>query len=82
MMGADYYERRVSKNIPLGIGKRCEIEGAIIDKNVQIGDGVVIHPSRAARTSTPEPGWCRTGSSSSPRTPSSRPKCGSNHNFH
>jgi glucose-1-phosphate adenylyltransferase len=44
VMGADYYERRVSKNIPLGIGKKCKIEGAIIDKNVHIGDGVVIKP--------------------------------------
>ena len=44
VMGADYYERRVKKDIPLGIGKRCKIEGAIIDKNVQVGDGVVIKP--------------------------------------
>jgi len=30
--------------IPLGIGKNCKIEGAIIDKNVRIGEGVVIKP--------------------------------------
>jgi glucose-1-phosphate adenylyltransferase len=44
VMGADYYERRVAKTLPLGIGKKCHIEGAIIDKNVHIGDGVVIKP--------------------------------------
>jgi glucose-1-phosphate adenylyltransferase len=26
----------------LGIGKNCHIESAILDKNVQVGDGVVI----------------------------------------
>jgi glucose-1-phosphate adenylyltransferase len=30
--------------IPIGIGKNCHIECAILDKNVQIGDNVVIHP--------------------------------------
>jgi glucose-1-phosphate adenylyltransferase len=44
VMGADYYERRVSKNTPLGIGQKCNIHGAILDKNVHIGDGVVIKP--------------------------------------
>jgi glucose-1-phosphate adenylyltransferase len=44
VMGSDYYERRVAKNVPLGIGKKCHVEGAIIDKNVHIGDGVVIKP--------------------------------------
>ncbi|MEP7137005.1 MAG: glucose-1-phosphate adenylyltransferase, partial [Chloroflexota bacterium] len=28
----------------LGIGRNCHIESAILDKNVQIGDGVVIKP--------------------------------------
>jgi glucose-1-phosphate adenylyltransferase len=42
-MGSDYYERR-SKDVPLGIGKNCHIEGAILDKNVHIGEGVVIKP--------------------------------------
>jgi len=44
IMGADYYERRVAKNVPLGIGRKCQIEGAIVDKNVHISDGVVIKP--------------------------------------
>jgi len=44
VMGADYYEPKKDKSIPLGIGKNCHIESAILDKNVQIGDGVVIKP--------------------------------------
>ena len=31
-------------DIPLGIGKNCEIDTAIIDKNARIGDNVVIKP--------------------------------------
>ncbi len=38
LLGADYYEARW----PLGIGKNCVIERAIIDKNARIGDGSVI----------------------------------------
>ncbi len=43
VMGADYYEVRRG-SIPIGIGANCHIESAILDKNVQIGDGVVIKP--------------------------------------
>jgi glucose-1-phosphate adenylyltransferase len=51
VMGADYYDdddmidtsgRR--HLIPLGIGEGCNIEGAILDKNVRIGPDVTIHP--------------------------------------
>jgi glucose-1-phosphate adenylyltransferase len=47
IMGADYYAGAV--NCPTGrpspgIGKGCKIERAIVDKNVHIGDGVVITP--------------------------------------
>ena len=42
IMGADYGEPKKNREIPLGIGKNCHIETAILDKNVQIGDGVVI----------------------------------------
>ncbi len=46
VMGADYYERDKggppSEGIPIGIGRDCIIEDAIIDKNARIGDGVVI----------------------------------------
>ena len=40
MMGADYYDN--SGEIPMGIGENCEIEGAIIDKNVRMGANVVV----------------------------------------
>lgn len=43
VMGADYYQAKRGQ-IPIGIGKNCHIESAILDKNVQIGDGVVIKP--------------------------------------
>jgi glucose-1-phosphate adenylyltransferase len=44
IMGADYYDNPSirSTDVPLGIGPNCVIEGAIIDKNVRIGEGVVI----------------------------------------
>ncbi|NQS92442.1 MAG: glucose-1-phosphate adenylyltransferase [Chloroflexi bacterium] len=46
IMGADYYEEN-SKNpssVPIGIGKTSYIDGAIIDKNARIGEGVIIKP--------------------------------------
>ena len=46
LMGADYYDNK-SNNMNskiLGIGKNCKIKKAIIDKNVRIGDNVVITP--------------------------------------
>jgi len=42
MMGADYYDETGS--IPIGIGENCDIEGAIIDKNVRMGSNVIIKP--------------------------------------
>ncbi len=42
LMGADYYD--TSGSIPIGIGENCDIEGAIIDKNVRMGQDVVIKP--------------------------------------
>jgi glucose-1-phosphate adenylyltransferase len=47
MMGADYYDPPDAPRrggIPIGIGANCHIEGAILDKNVRIGEGVVIKP--------------------------------------
>jgi glucose-1-phosphate adenylyltransferase len=48
VMGADYYENDKGApspdSIPIGIGRNCHIEDAIIDKNARIGDGVVITP--------------------------------------
>lgn len=47
LMGHDYYEtleqfKDNTDKIPLGIGKNCHIERAIIDKNARIGNDVVI----------------------------------------
>jgi glucose-1-phosphate adenylyltransferase len=48
LMGADYFDNpddlAKGRGIPLGIGKNCVIDGALIDKNARIGDGVVIKP--------------------------------------
>lgn len=44
-MGADYYNVEKQRgNLPIGIGRNCHIECAILDKNVRIGDNVVIKP--------------------------------------
>jgi glucose-1-phosphate adenylyltransferase len=43
IIGADYDERQ-AREARLGIGEGCHIEGAILDKNVQIGDGAIIRP--------------------------------------
>ncbi len=46
LMGADYYEKDTPLDdpIPIGIGKNCRIDGAIIDKNARIGSNVTIQP--------------------------------------
>jgi len=44
MMGADYYEKNSTAigGVEMGIGKNCRIRNAILDKNVRIGDNVII----------------------------------------
>lgn len=44
LMGADFYQSEAvdESRVDLGIGKHCLIENAILDKNVRIGNGVVI----------------------------------------
>jgi glucose-1-phosphate adenylyltransferase len=47
IMGADYFEHDRQRDPglpPLGIGRNCVIDRAIIDKNARIADGVVITP--------------------------------------
>jgi glucose-1-phosphate adenylyltransferase len=48
IMGADYFETDVAKLAtgipPIGIGRNCVIDRAIIDKNARVADGVVITP--------------------------------------
>ncbi len=47
IMGGDYYQLEGGEPAdvpPIGIGRNCVIDRAIIDKNARIGDGVVITP--------------------------------------
>ena len=48
VMGADFYEADLAAKQegvpPIGIGRNCVIDHAIIDKNARIGDGAVITP--------------------------------------
>ena len=46
VMGADYFElgQTDSSQPPIGIGRNCVIDRAIIDKNARISDGAVITP--------------------------------------
>ena len=48
VMGADYFEADAESiprgQPPMGIGRNCVIDRAIIDKNARIADGVVITP--------------------------------------
>jgi len=48
LMGADYFDNpddlKKGGGVPLGIGKNSVIEGALIDKNARIGEGVIIKP--------------------------------------
>src|SRR5437867_2742333 len=45
IMGADYFELDGdSSEPPIGIGRNCVIDRAIIDKNARIADGVVVTP--------------------------------------
>ncbi len=42
ILGADYFEDWDVARGPLGVGRDCVIERAIVDKNARIGDGCVI----------------------------------------
>jgi glucose-1-phosphate adenylyltransferase len=66
MMGADYYDGEGltdpsggRHNIPLGIGAGCDIEGAILDKNVRIGANVTIRPHNPDENISYPPGCAR-----------------------
>ena len=52
LMGNDFYQEEETEKIKpdLGIGKNCTIENAIIDKNVRIGNGVVIRNQKKVET--------------------------------
>lgn len=70
MMGADFYEGEQEvggfpvpgRDVPpMGVGKSCVIERAIIDKNARIGDGVVIRAKLAAPDLRFDNYWIRDG---------------------
>jgi len=70
MMGADFYDgeeiitnqKLPHKDIPpLGIGKHCSIERAIIDKNARIGDKVIIRKKSQTKDYQGENYWVRDG---------------------
>jgi glucose-1-phosphate adenylyltransferase len=60
LMGADYYMTPNPSNTnhqPVGIGKNCDIERAIIDKNAWLGDEVTILPFAPGSDLDTE-SWC------------------------
>lgn len=71
MMGADYYDEENPKLInpnetsadlvPLGIGRNVTMEHCIIDKNVRIGDGVIIRRQPCDLNSDGENYYIRDG---------------------
>ncbi|MBN2684904.1 MAG: glucose-1-phosphate adenylyltransferase [Pontiellaceae bacterium] len=64
VMGADYYEHGDvddPSGIPMGIGRHCFIKQAIIDKNVRIGNGVVITPEGKNQDVETDLYWIREG---------------------
>ena len=70
MLGADFYEgeqllgqwKGAGEDLPaLGIGKNCKIERAIIDKNVRIGEGVIIRAKPEVQEFQGKDYWIRDG---------------------
>lgn len=70
LFGADFYEGErlltadgtaPERVPPMGIGRDCSIECAIIDKNVRIGDGVVIGKKRKGKEFRGEFCWVQDG---------------------
>jgi glucose-1-phosphate adenylyltransferase len=70
LLGEDFYEGEQPLNDangtsrngpPIGIGKGCLIERAIIDKNVRIGDNVTIRGKEHVREFESGQFWIRDG---------------------
>jgi len=62
VMGADFFDSETTpRDIPLGIGPDCYVEGAILDKNVRLGKGVVIKPFPSDRDLDRETWFVRDG---------------------
>ena len=64
-MGADYYESESRPTTPgsppIGVGRDCTINGAIIDKNARIGNNVVITPDGKSQDFDGEGYYIRDG---------------------
>lgn len=64
IMGADYYAGAAGTDATRpapGIGRNCRIERAIIDKNVHVGDNVVITPEGKSQDADGENYYIRDG---------------------
>lgn len=66
IMGNDFTEqmevfKQSNSTMPLGIGKNCFIENAIVDKNCRIGDNVIIRGSSALKDAETETHVIRDG---------------------
>jgi glucose-1-phosphate adenylyltransferase len=64
IMGGDYFDQNrheASDLPPIGIGRNCVIDRAIIDKNARIADGVVITPEGKALNLDAENHFIRDG---------------------
>jgi glucose-1-phosphate adenylyltransferase len=65
LMGTDFYSGEASAANsgapPVGIGRHCHIEGAIIDKNARIGERVVITPDGKPANADGENYYIRDG---------------------
>jgi glucose-1-phosphate adenylyltransferase len=62
VMGLDYYDIDSGLHtIPLGVGPNCHIEGAILDKNARLGEGVVIKPFPRGQDSNHDQWYVRDG---------------------
>src|SRR6266545_2038390 len=64
VMGADYFEQdrhEDSGRPPIGIGRNCIIDRAIIDKNARIADGAVITPEGKSENLDAENYFIRDG---------------------
>ena len=62
IMGADFFDSETApRAIPLGIGPNCHVEGAILDKNVRLGEGVVIKPFPSEKDLDRETWFVRDG---------------------
>lgn len=63
LMGADFYDWQdpMPGALPIGIGRNCKIDNAIIDKNCRIGDHVTISPEGKSDGEQTDKYWMRDG---------------------